>query len=144
MWRSSTGPLVDDKPVKVTVELPAALYADLASYATPCGRYSQPRPPRKADRTDAGSVHVHRSRVRKGEAAGSGWRQRIAGADEIEEAAQNGAVVVGRNSRNSRSARGRAPHAPRGKLRRKPANLAPIPDDRHMLPNATRLNTVSR
>jgi len=28
------GPLVDDKPVKVTVELPAALYADLASYAT--------------------------------------------------------------------------------------------------------------
>lgn len=28
------GPLVDDKPVKVTVELPAALYADLVSYAS--------------------------------------------------------------------------------------------------------------
>lgn len=27
------GPLVDDKPVKVTVELPAALYADLVAYA---------------------------------------------------------------------------------------------------------------
>lgn len=28
------GPLTDDKPIKVTVELPAALHRDLAAYAT--------------------------------------------------------------------------------------------------------------
>lgn len=32
------GPIVDDKPVKVTVELPASLYRDLTAYAEVLGR----------------------------------------------------------------------------------------------------------
>jgi hypothetical protein len=32
------GPIVDDKPVKVSVELPAALHRDLAAYAEALGR----------------------------------------------------------------------------------------------------------
>ncbi len=33
MAKLKLGPLADDKPVKVTVELPAALHRDLAAYA---------------------------------------------------------------------------------------------------------------
>jgi len=32
------GPIIDDKPVKVSVELPAALHRDLAAYAEALGR----------------------------------------------------------------------------------------------------------
>jgi len=33
MAKLKLGPLVDDKPVKLTVELPAAVHRDLAAYA---------------------------------------------------------------------------------------------------------------
>lgn len=33
MTKLKLGPLTDDKPVKITVELPAALHRDLAAYA---------------------------------------------------------------------------------------------------------------
>ncbi len=33
MEKLKLGPLADEKPVKVTVELPAVLYSDLAAYA---------------------------------------------------------------------------------------------------------------
>lgn len=33
MTKLKLGPIVDDKPVKVTVELPAPLHRDLAAYA---------------------------------------------------------------------------------------------------------------
>ncbi|GAB4066895.1 DUF2274 domain-containing protein [Ancylobacter sonchi] len=33
MAKLKLGPLIDDKPVKVTIELPAALHRDLAAYA---------------------------------------------------------------------------------------------------------------
>jgi hypothetical protein len=33
MTRLKLGPIADDKPVKVTVELPAALHRDLTAYA---------------------------------------------------------------------------------------------------------------
>lgn len=33
MTKLKLGPLADDRPVKVTVELPAALHRDLAAYA---------------------------------------------------------------------------------------------------------------
>ncbi len=33
MTKLKLGPLVDDKPVKVTVELPAAVHRDLVAYA---------------------------------------------------------------------------------------------------------------
>jgi hypothetical protein len=33
MMKLKLGPIADDKPVKVTLELPAALYRDLVAYA---------------------------------------------------------------------------------------------------------------
>lgn len=38
MAKLKLGPIVDDKPVKVSVELPAALHRDLAAYADALGR----------------------------------------------------------------------------------------------------------
>ncbi|SEL66795.1 DUF2274 domain-containing protein [Jannaschia helgolandensis] len=38
MSKLKLGPLVDDKPVKLTVELPAAVHRDLADYAEVLGR----------------------------------------------------------------------------------------------------------
>ncbi|MDR3511025.1 MAG: DUF2274 domain-containing protein [Caulobacteraceae bacterium] len=38
MTQLKLGPLTDDRPVKVTVELPAALHRDLVSYAEVHGR----------------------------------------------------------------------------------------------------------
>lgn len=40
MAKLKLGPLADDKPVKVTVELPAGLHRDLATYAEILGRES--------------------------------------------------------------------------------------------------------
>jgi hypothetical protein len=40
MTKLKLGPIVDDKPVKVTVELPAALHRDLTAYADLLGRES--------------------------------------------------------------------------------------------------------
>ena len=38
MAKLKLGPIVDDKPIKVQVELPAALHHDLADYADLLGR----------------------------------------------------------------------------------------------------------
>ena len=38
MTKLKLGPIADDKPVKVTVELPADLHRDLAAYAEVLGR----------------------------------------------------------------------------------------------------------
>lgn len=38
MTKLKLGPLADDRPVKVTVELPAAVHRDLAAYAEVLGR----------------------------------------------------------------------------------------------------------
>jgi len=38
MTKLKLGPLVDEKPVKVTVELPAAVHRDLVAYAEVLGR----------------------------------------------------------------------------------------------------------
>jgi hypothetical protein len=38
MAKLKLGPIVDDKPIKVTVELPAALHRDLTAYATALSR----------------------------------------------------------------------------------------------------------
>ena len=40
MAKLKLGPLADDKPVKVTVELPAGLHRDLIAYAEILGRES--------------------------------------------------------------------------------------------------------
>jgi hypothetical protein len=38
MTKLKLGPLADDKPVKITIELPAAVFRDLQSYAEALGR----------------------------------------------------------------------------------------------------------
>ena len=38
MAKLKLGPIVDDKPVKITVELPAGLHRDLTTYAEILGR----------------------------------------------------------------------------------------------------------
>tara|TARA_R110000824_G_scaffold24090_3_gene85356 strand:- start:12127 stop:12384 length:258 start_codon:yes stop_codon:yes gene_type:complete len=38
MTKLKLGPLVDDKPVKLTIELPAAVHRDLTDYAEVLGR----------------------------------------------------------------------------------------------------------
>ncbi len=38
MAKLKLGPIIDDKPVKVTVELPASLHRDLVTYAEILGR----------------------------------------------------------------------------------------------------------
>ena len=38
MTKLKLGPIIDDKPVKVTIELPAPLHRDLVAYATALGR----------------------------------------------------------------------------------------------------------
>jgi hypothetical protein len=38
MTKLKLGPLADDKPVKVTIELPAAVHRDLLAYADALGR----------------------------------------------------------------------------------------------------------
>lgn len=38
MTKLKRGPLADDKPVKLTVELPAAVHRDLVAYAELLGR----------------------------------------------------------------------------------------------------------
>ncbi|MBI1220777.1 MAG: DUF2274 domain-containing protein [Rhodobacteraceae bacterium] len=44
MVKLKLGPLADDKPVKVTLELPAALHRDLAAYAEILGREAGRQP----------------------------------------------------------------------------------------------------
>lgn len=44
MAKLKLGPIADDKPVKVMVELPAALHRDLTAYAEILGRDAGQRP----------------------------------------------------------------------------------------------------
>lgn len=44
MVKLKLGPLADDKPVKVTLELPAALHRDLVAYAEILGRETERQP----------------------------------------------------------------------------------------------------
>ncbi|MFG1377659.1 DUF2274 domain-containing protein [Xanthobacter autotrophicus] len=44
MTKLKLGPIADDKPVKVTVELPASLHRDLAAYADVLARESNHPP----------------------------------------------------------------------------------------------------
>ncbi len=45
MAKLKLGALADDKPVKLTVELPAALYRDLAAYADLLAKETRQSPP---------------------------------------------------------------------------------------------------
>ena len=65
MAKLKLGPIADDKPVKVTVELPASLHRDLAAYAEILGSARRSRP---LDRAHAGAVHCDRPGFCEGQA----------------------------------------------------------------------------
>ncbi len=59
MTKLKLGPLVDDRPVKLSIELPASVHRDLAAYAEVLARETGQSiaEPAKADRANAGAVH---------------------------------------------------------------------------------------
>ena len=59
MAKLKLGAIEDDKPVKLTIELPAALHRDLVAYAQALARETgaRRRRARQAHRADAGAVH---------------------------------------------------------------------------------------
>lgn len=73
MAKLKLGTIADDRPVKLTVELSAALHRDLVAYGHALARETGPRRGRacKAGRADAGALH------------GDGPRLRQAAADDI-------------------------------------------------------------
>ena len=74
MAKLKLGPIADDKPVKVTVELPAPLHRDLTAYAEILGRDTGQRPADAAapDRADAGALHRDGSGLCQRKALGRG------------------------------------------------------------------------
>ena len=74
MTKLKLGPFVDDKPVKLSIELPASVHRDLVAYAEALAREplapAKPIEPAKADRADAGTIHGDRPGLCKGAAAG--------------------------------------------------------------------------
>lgn len=50
MAKLKLGPLIDDKPVRLTVELPAQVHRDLVAYAEVLGRETAVDPPVEAAR----------------------------------------------------------------------------------------------
>ncbi|MGE4061657.1 MAG: DUF2274 domain-containing protein [Sphingomonadales bacterium] len=84
MTKLKLGPLADDKPVRLTVELPAAIHRDLVAYAEILSRTSgQPAseparliPPmiERFMATDRAFVKARRERTVQGAASGSAER----------------------------------------------------------------------
>ena len=71
MAKLKLGAIADDKPVKLTVELPAAVHRELLAYAEVLGARNRAGDHRtnKADRADVGAVYGNGSRIRKNRVA---------------------------------------------------------------------------
>ena len=98
MAKLKLGAIEDDKPVKMTIELPAALHRDLVAYAQALARETGAGSSRarQTRRTDAGAVHgdgpgVCEDAAHRSTADG---RQGIALAQKLEETRQGGVFVV--------------------------------------------------
>ena len=67
MAKLKLGAIADDKPIKLTVELPAAIHRDLVAYADALGRETGQAidRSRQAGRADAGALHRRRPRLRQ-------------------------------------------------------------------------------
>ena len=87
MTKLKLGPIADDKPVKVTVELPATLHRDLTAYAEILGTRSRPAAIRSSAprRADAGTFRGDRPRIR--ESATRGGAAVVAGLTSVGAAA---------------------------------------------------------
>ena len=65
MTKLKLDPIIEDKPVKVTVELPGSLHRNLVTYAGGAGPRNRPAGQRspQAHRAHAGAVHRNGQRV---------------------------------------------------------------------------------
>ena len=72
MTKLKLGRLVDDKPVKLSIELPASVHRDLVAYGAAGANHWHRRTDRtgQTDRADAGTVYGDRSGLCKGAAVG--------------------------------------------------------------------------
>ena len=70
MAKLKLGPLADNKPVKVTVELPAQLHRDLIDYGALLADGGAPIEPARLIVPMLEAVHRHGSRLRQGTTAG--------------------------------------------------------------------------
>jgi hypothetical protein len=73
MQKLKLGTITDDKPVKLTVELPASVHRDLAAYTDALARETGQSisDPGKTGRADADPLHGNRSRFCKGTPEGA-------------------------------------------------------------------------
>ena len=98
MAKLKLGAIEDDKPVKVTIELPAALHRDLVAYAQALARETarEARRAREAHCAHAGAVHGDGPGVCEDAALGStaDGRQGIALSQNLEETRQGRVFVV--------------------------------------------------
>ncbi len=97
MAKLKLGAIADDKPVKLTVELPADVHRDLAAYTdTACPRNrAVDLGSGKAGRTNAGAIHGNRPSLCKDPPQGSACaRQGIALAQQFEKVCQRRIVIV--------------------------------------------------
>ena len=64
MAKLKRGAIDEDKPVKLTVEVPAAIHLDLEAYGQVLARDRSGRNrTRKTNCTDVGAIHRNRSRI---------------------------------------------------------------------------------
>lgn len=64
MTKLKLGPLTEEKPVRITIDLPGRLHRDLIEYAEALGREAvEPQRIEEADCTHAGTVHCVRQRL---------------------------------------------------------------------------------
>jgi len=73
MTKLKLGPFVDDRPVKLSIELPASVYRDLVAYGVQLARTAGATKTDRTgqiDRADAGTIYGDRPGLCKGAAAG--------------------------------------------------------------------------
>jgi len=73
MTKLKLGSFLDDKPVKLSIELPASIYRDLVAYGELLAKNQWRRRTNstgQTDRADAGTLHHDRSGLCEGEAVG--------------------------------------------------------------------------
>ena len=79
MAKLKLGVIADDKPVKLTVELPASVHRDLVAYGQVLARETGQGAvePGEADRADAGALHGDGPRLRQTAAGNATIRQAV-------------------------------------------------------------------
>ena len=96
MAKLKLGVIVDEKPVKLTVELPVGVHRDLLAYAEVLARETGQTIPGSFEthRADAGAVHVDRPGVSESASRYSSDRRRIALPEKVQKIRQRRVFIV--------------------------------------------------